>query len=33
MPVSSAMRPTANVTLPSQSILAGVRTPISLRLR
>ena len=33
MPVSSMIRPTANVMLPSQSILAGVRTPTSFRLR
>ncbi len=33
IPVSNAINPTANVMLPSQSILAGVRAPISRRLR
>ena len=33
MPTSSAIRPIANVTLPSQSIRAGVRIPTSRRLR
>ncbi len=32
MPVSTAMRPTANSVLPSQSILAGMRIPLSLSL-
>ena len=31
--MSSAMRPTANVTLPHQSIFAGLRSPVSRSLR
>ena len=33
MPVSSEIRPTANSVLPSQSILAGRRTPLSFSFR